>query len=60
MKQGQKIAEVNFKEIKQKGYSIASPVVITNTNNYKNVLPILTKNSVVAEDDILSIEKEII
>lgn len=60
VKQGQKIAEVNFKEIKQKGYSIASPVVITNTNNYKNVLPILTKNSVVAEDDILSIEKEII
>lgn len=60
VKQGQKIAEVNFKEIKQKGYSIASPVVITNTNNYKNVLPILTKNNVVAEDDILSIEKEII
>lgn len=60
VKQGQKIAEVNFKEIKLKGYSIASPVVITNTNNYKNVLPILTKNNVVAEDDILSIEKEII
>lgn len=53
--ENQKIAEVEFDQIEKDGYSIACPIVITNTNDYKNIVPLLNDHDVKAGDKILDI-----
>ena len=37
MEQGQLLEKVDFKSIKDEGYDPTVMVIVTNTNNYKNV-----------------------
>lgn len=55
VKQGQKIAEVDFNAIKKDGYSSACPVIVTNTNNFKNVVSLVDNQSIKNGENILDI-----
>lgn len=54
VKKGQKIAQVNFEKIKEAGYDPTTIIVITNTNEFLDVLPTQSKN-VSMEDSLLNI-----
>ena len=51
IKKGQKIANVNFEKIKEAGYDPTTIIVITNTNEFLDVLP--TQNKAVSMEDLL-------
>lgn len=54
VKKGQKIAEVDFDKIKEAGYDPTTIVVITNTDQFLDVLPTQSEQ-VTMEDSLLSI-----
>lgn len=52
---GQKLAEVDFKNIKKAGYSTACPIIVTNTRDYKNIVPLVNGKDIVRGTHILDI-----
>lgn len=54
VKMGDLIAEFDLEKIKQLGYDLTTPVVITNSNQYLDILP-LNKKHVVHGDETLSL-----
>lgn len=57
VKKGDLLVKFNIKTIKEAGKHIITPVVITNTGNFKDVLP-LNKKEVTFGDDFLTIAIE--
>lgn len=57
VKKGDLLVEFNIETIKEAGKPIVTPVVITNTGNFKNVLP-LNNAEVTIGDDFLTIDME--
>jgi PTS system beta-glucosides-specific IIC component len=54
VKKGDLIAEFDLGKIKQLGYDVTTSIVITNSNDYLDVLP-LTKKHVVHGEESLSL-----
>lgn len=55
VKIGQKIAEADFPAIKKDGYSVACPVIVTNTSDFKDVISLKPNQKVKAGENILDI-----
>lgn len=52
VKKGDLIAEFDLEKIKQLGYDLTTPVVITNSNEYLDVLPLNKKHVVHGEESL--------
>jgi len=55
IKKGQLIAKVNLEEIKKKNYSMITPIIITNTSNYLDVLISNRKGIICKGEELLKI-----
>lgn len=55
VKQGQKLAEVDFDAIKKDGYSTACPIIVTNTNDFKDVVSLVDNQTIKNGENILDI-----
>lgn len=55
VKAGQLLLTFNRQFIKGKGYATEIPVIVTNTTDYFEVIPLLTKKEVKAGDELLTI-----
>ena len=51
---GQPIGEVDFEKVREAGYDPTTIVVITNTNDFLDVIP-TSNNQLVKSDDLLNI-----
>lgn len=51
VKQGQKLAEFNIAEIEREGYSVETPMIVTNTDSYLEIIE--TKGKQVNAGDVL-------
>ena len=54
VRQGDLLLEFDIKEIKEAGYSLTTPVVITNTNQYQDV-KVLTNGNIQVKEDLLTV-----
>ncbi|MBM7656110.1 beta-glucoside-specific PTS transporter subunit IIABC [Neobacillus cucumis] len=54
VKKGDLIAEFDLKKLKQLGYDLTTPVVVTNSNKYLDILP-LNKKQIVHGEETLSL-----
>ena len=54
VKKGDLLIEFDIKQIKAAGYDVTTPVVITNTNQYENVVPI-KDGKVTAKDELIKL-----
>lgn len=52
---GQTLMNVDFKLLKRKGYNTITPIVVTNTNDYLEVLENLNEKNVTNRNEILTI-----
>lgn len=52
---GQQLGSVDFEAIRKEGYSIACPIIVTNTNDFKDVVPLVDDAKVEKETKILDI-----
>ncbi|TPR57666.1 beta-glucoside-specific PTS transporter subunit IIABC [Enterococcus sp. OL5] len=55
IKQGEILAEVNFSKIKQQGFSIVTPIIISNTNQFLDVIPNKVQGSIKNSNKLLEI-----
>ena len=53
VKKGDLLLEVDIEKVKAAGYSIVSPVIISNTEDYADVIPVDAKNIAVGNDAII-------
>ncbi|NRG31508.1 beta-glucoside-specific PTS transporter subunit IIABC [Niallia circulans] len=54
VKKGDLIAEFDIKKLKELGYDITTPIVVTNSNSYLDIIP-LNKKQIAHGDDVLSL-----
>ena len=54
IKKGQTLVEFDINAIEKEGYSLITPVIITNSDNYLDVVE-TTNNSVDAGDELLTV-----
>ncbi|ECJ9747623.1 PTS beta-glucoside transporter subunit EIIBCA [Listeria monocytogenes] len=55
IKKGEALAEVNFSKIKEQGFSTITPVIISNTNNFLDVIPNKLQGSIKNSNKLLEI-----
>lgn len=55
VQKGDLLLEVDFESLSEKGYDITTPVIVTNTQNFLDVLPMTDKAEVESGQDILAI-----
>lgn len=55
VKKGDLIVEFDIESIKKAGYSVTTPVIITNTPNYTNVLP-LKQGNIKTQEPLIELE----
>lgn len=55
IKKGELLLEFDIEKIRGEGYPTLTPVIVTNSDDYKDVLPI-DKSSINAGDDLLDIK----
>ncbi|MEW4353562.1 beta-glucoside-specific PTS transporter subunit IIABC [Streptococcus pneumoniae] len=55
VQQGDKLLEVNLDDLIEKGYDVTTPIIVTNTQTFLDVLPMTDKTEVEKGDDILAI-----
>lgn len=53
---GQLLLEFDIEYIKSQGYSVATPVIITNTDDFKEVTPV-TEGNITKDTEIITIQK---
>lgn len=52
---GQPLLTFNRQFLQEKGYATEIPVIVTNTTDYFEVVPLLTKKEVTTEDEVLTV-----
>mgnify|MGYP000052000433 FL=1 len=57
VKQGELIAEVDLASILKEGYSLITPVIVTNADQYLDVLPFETQGIIVSSEPLLTVLK---
>lgn len=57
IKTGELLAEVDLASILKAGYSLITPIIITNSNNYLDVLPCETTGLIIAQEPLLIVMK---
>lgn len=55
IKKGEVLAEVEFSKIKEKGFSIVTPIIISNTNQFLDVIPNKVQGSIKNSNKLLEI-----
>ena len=55
VKRGEVLAEVDFSKIKEKGFSIITPIIISNTNQFLDVIPNKVQGSIKNSNKLLEI-----
>lgn len=55
VQKGQLLMDVDLNFIKEKGYSLISPIIVTNTQDYAEVVPTTDKKHVTNDDDIITV-----
>ena len=58
MKKGQKLLEFDCKLIKEAGYSLVTPILITNAEDMGMVVPVENGKQVQAGDELITAEME--
>ena len=54
VKKGDLLVTFDMEQLKKEGYSVETPIIITNTDNYLDIIE-TTKNSVEAGDELLTV-----
>ncbi|MFV0364625.1 MAG: glucose PTS transporter subunit IIA, partial [Suipraeoptans sp.] len=54
VKKGDKLVSFDIEAIKEEGYSVVTPIIVTNTNDYLDVVPV-AENDVKINDEILKV-----
>ena len=56
---GQKLAQVDVDQIRKEGYDLTTPIIITNTNDFMDVLPNREQGEIAAGENLLTIIREV-